>query len=89
MSSLSARWIWWETIALLLALILIEMGLVLLELRTAIVQDWFVTLAPLLWINASILVLFVFFRQLGSTEVGSLGPGLALSGSPGRERAQP
>ena len=80
MSSLSARWIWWEATALLLALVLIEMGLVLLELRTAIVQDWFVTLAPLLWMNASILVLFVFFRQLGSKEVGSRDRGRSEAG---------
>ncbi|MCJ2555131.1 MAG: hypothetical protein LN410_02890 [Candidatus Thermoplasmatota archaeon] len=77
---MSARWIWWEATALLLALLLIEMGLVLLELRTAIVQDWFVTLAPLLWINASILVLFVFFRQLGSKEVGSRDRGRSEAG---------
>ncbi|MEE9164604.1 MAG: hypothetical protein V3U17_07445, partial [Thermoplasmata archaeon] len=71
MPSLSGRWIWWEATALLLALILVEMGLILLELRTSIVQDWFVTLAPLVWVNASILVLFVFFRQMGSDAHGS------------------
>lgn len=71
---MSARGVLWEAIALLLAVILVEMGLVLLELRTAIVEDWFVTLAPLLWLNASILVLFVFFRQLGSHEVSSADP---------------
>ncbi len=71
MPSLSGRWIWWEATALLLALILTQMGLILLELRTSIVQDWFVTLAPLIWLNASILVLFVFFRQLGSEDLGS------------------
>ncbi|MFQ5908510.1 MAG: hypothetical protein ACE5JE_06785 [Thermoplasmata archaeon] len=61
---MSARWIWWEVIALALALVLVEMGFILLELRTAIVQDWFITLAPLLWLNAAILVLYVFLRQL-------------------------
>jgi hypothetical protein len=66
---LSARWIWWEAIALALALVLVEMGFVLLELRTAIVQDWFITLAPLLWLNVAILVLYVFLRLLaGSGE---------------------
>ncbi|MEE8198735.1 MAG: hypothetical protein V3R48_03370, partial [Thermoplasmata archaeon] len=68
---MSGRWIWWEATALLLALILTQMGLIFLELRTSIVQDWFVTLAPLIWLNASILVLFVFFRQLGSDDFGS------------------
>jgi hypothetical protein len=68
MPLLPGRWIWWEATALLLALLLIEMGLIMLELRTAIVQDWFVTLAPLVWINASVLVLFAFFRQLGAGD---------------------
>lgn len=70
MRSLSSRWIRWEATALLLGLILVQMGLLLLELRASIVQDWFVTLAPLVWLNASILVLFVFFRQLGTEEIG-------------------
>ncbi|MFQ5553305.1 MAG: hypothetical protein ACE5EW_06270 [Thermoplasmata archaeon] len=65
---MSPRWIWWEATALLLALVLVEMGIILVELQTAIVQDWFITLAPLVWMNASILVLFAFFRQLGSAE---------------------
>ncbi|MFQ5986531.1 MAG: hypothetical protein ACE5KQ_04165 [Thermoplasmata archaeon] len=66
-----SRWIWWEATALLLALVLVQMGFILLELQTAIVQDWFITLAPLIWLNAAILVLFVFFRELGSAEVPS------------------
>lgn len=63
---MATRFIWWEAAALLLALVLVEMGLILVELRTSIVQDWFITLAPLVWLNAAVLILFVFFRQLGA-----------------------
>ena len=47
------RLIWLEVAALLLALILLEMGVVMLELRTAIIADWFVSLAPVFSIRRS------------------------------------
>ncbi|MFQ5919663.1 MAG: hypothetical protein ACE5I4_06425 [Thermoplasmata archaeon] len=67
---MSGRWIWWEATALLLGLVLVQGGLIFLELRTSLVQDWFVTLAPLVWLNASILVLYLFFRQLAAADLG-------------------
>lgn len=48
------RLIWLEVSALLLALILLEMGVVMLELRTAIIADWFVSLAPVFSITLAV-----------------------------------
>ncbi len=64
------RLIWLEVAALLLALVLLEMGVVMLELRTAIIVDWFVSLAPLIWINVSAVSLYAFFRQLYGSNSG-------------------
>src|SRR5256712_1766181 len=57
-----ARIVWLEISLILLALAFAEAGEVLRELRTDVVLDWFVTLAPLIWINVSIVVLYAFFR---------------------------
>src|SRR5919201_2455867 len=51
-----------ELLLILFALSFAEFGEVLREIRTDVVLDWFVTLAPLIWIDASILVLYAFFR---------------------------
>jgi hypothetical protein len=56
------RVVWLELSLILLALTFAEVGEVLRELRTDVVLDWFISLAPLIWINASISVLYAFFR---------------------------
>ena len=56
------RIVWLELSLILLALTFAEVGEVLRELRTDVVLDWFVSLAPLIWINVSIVVLYSFFR---------------------------
>ena len=63
------RVIWLEAILILLALLFAEFAEVLREIRTDVVTDWFVTLAPLIWINASIMVLYAFFRLYSSPEL--------------------
>src|SRR5438093_8753252 len=52
-----ARVVWLEMSLILVALTFAELGEVLRELRTDVVLDWFVSLAPLIWINASAVVL--------------------------------
>src|SRR3989475_11044118 len=61
-SRMRTRIVWLELSLILLALTFAELGEVLRELRTDVVFDWFVSLAPLIWINVSILVLYAFFR---------------------------
>src|SRR5205807_572512 len=63
------RVVWLELSILLLALLFAEFGEVLHEIRTDVVLDWFVTLAPLIWIDASILVLYAFFRLYFAPEL--------------------
>jgi len=63
------RVVWLELSLILLALTFAELGEVLRELRTDVVFDWFVSLAPLIWINVSILVLYAFFRLYFSPSV--------------------
>jgi len=64
-----SRIIWLELSILLLALLFAEFGEVLREIRTDVVLDWFVTLAPLIWIDASIVVLYAFFRLYFTPEL--------------------
>src|SRR3989440_8696839 len=54
--------LWLELPLILAILVFVEFGAVLHELRTDVVLDWFVTLAPLIWINASVLVVYSFLR---------------------------
>src|SRR5207302_8217899 len=54
---------------LLLALLFAEFGEVLREIRTDVVLDWFITLAPLIWIDVSIVVLYAFFRLYFTPEL--------------------
>ena len=54
--------LWLELPLILSILIVVELGEVLRELRTDVVLDWFVSIAPLIWINASVLVLYAFLR---------------------------
>src|SRR6267378_5731791 len=63
------RIVWLELSILLLALLFAEFGEVLHEIRTDVVLDWFVTLMPLIWINASILILYAFFRLYFTPEL--------------------
>lgn len=62
-----------EASALVGALVLAEMGALFLELRTARILDWFVAMAPLLWVNASAAVLYLFWRGYTAAP-GSRGP---------------
>ena len=64
-----ARIIWLEISLILLALAFAEAGEVLRELRTDVVLDWFISLAPLIWINISIVVLYAFFRIYFSPDL--------------------
>src|SRR3989441_9678282 len=63
------RVVWLELSLILLALTFAELGEVLRELRTDVVFDWFVSLAPLIWINVSILVRYAFFRFYFSPDL--------------------
>ena len=56
------RVVWLEMSLILAALTFAELGEVLRELRTDVVLDWFISLAPLVWINASVAVLYAFVR---------------------------
>lgn len=66
-----------EATALLLGLVLLELVAILVELRTAVVTDWFVSLAPLVWLNASAVALYALLRPLAATsaEGGDRGRG--------------
>ncbi len=57
--------------ALGLGLALVELAAILVELRSAIIQDWFISLAPLIWLNASVLFIYALMRLLGG--VGGTG----------------
>src|SRR5439155_19705550 len=61
-TGMRSRIIWLELSIVLLALLFAEFGEVLREIRTDVVLDWFVTLAPPIWIDASIVFLYAFFR---------------------------
>src|SRR6266545_2034261 len=54
---------------LLLTLVVAELGEVVRELRTDVVLDWFVSLAPLIWIDASILAVYAFVRLYRSPNL--------------------
>jgi hypothetical protein len=62
-----ARVLWLEISLILVALTFAELGEVLRELRTDVVLDWFVSLVPLIWINASVAVLYALARFYFST----------------------
>src|SRR5438552_4815527 len=68
-SRMRTRVVWLELSLILLTLTFAELGEVLRELRTDVVLDWFVSLAPLIWINVSIVVLYSFFRLYFSPEL--------------------
>src|SRR2546422_3048355 len=63
------RVVWLELSLILLALTFAELGEVLRELRTDVIFDWFVSLAPLIWINASIFFLYAFVRLYRSPDL--------------------
>lgn len=62
-----------ELAAIGLGLVLIQLGTLFVELQTSSVTDWFITLAPLIWVNVSVLFVFALFRQLhrGAHEAGT------------------
>src|SRR5438034_9022551 len=68
-TGMRSRIIWLELSILLLTLLFAEFGQVLREIRTDVVLDWFITLAPLIWIDASIVVLYAFFRLYFTPEL--------------------
>src|SRR2546422_8924256 len=71
-SRMQTRIVWLELSLILLALTFAEPGEVLRELRTDVVLDWFVSLAPLIWINVSIIVLYAFFRLYFSPDLAPI-----------------
>jgi len=77
------RIVWLEMSVILLALTFAELGEVLRELRTDVVLDWFISLAPLIWIDASVVVLYAFFRLYFSPRLdaprAATVPGRAVS----------
>lgn len=70
--------LWLELPLILLVLLFLEVGAILRELRTDVVIDWFVSIAPLIWINASLLVLYAFVRVYRNPDVASPIPGRAM-----------
>src|SRR6267143_3125442 len=71
------RIVWLELSLILLALSFAEVGEVLRESRSDIVLDWLITLAPLIWINASVLALYAFFRLYFRPELAPPRAGTA------------
>src|SRR5438128_1362159 len=71
-SRMRTRVVWLELSLILLALTFAELGEVLRELRTDVVLDWFVSLAPLIWINVSVMVLYAFFRLYFSPDLAPI-----------------
>src|SRR5213594_2859175 len=67
-----ARVVCLEMSLILVALTFAELGEVLRELRTDVVLDWFVSLAPLIWINVTIVVLYAFFRLYFSPDLAPI-----------------
>src|SRR5437879_12211870 len=61
-TGMRSRIIWLELSILLLALLFAEFGEVLREIRTDVVLDWCITLAPLSWLDVSLVVLYPFLR---------------------------
>lgn len=62
---METRLLWLEMAALGLGLGLIQLGVLAVELQTAIVMDWFVTLAPIVWVLAGALAVYGLLRLLG------------------------
>src|SRR5207249_9648214 len=60
-----------ELAIVLAALLFAETGVILLELRTDRILDWFVSLVPLIWIDVSVLFLYAFFRLYFSARIES------------------
>jgi hypothetical protein len=59
---------------MLLAILFVEFAAVIRELRTDVVLDWFVSIAPLIWIDASVLVLYAFVRLYRHPELAPAIP---------------
>src|SRR5438876_730229 len=60
-----------ELAIVLAALVFAETGVILLELRTDRILDWFISLVPLIWIDLSVLFLYVFLRLYFSARIDS------------------
>jgi len=69
-----ARVVWLEMSLILVALTFAELGEVLRELRTDVVLDWFVSLVPLIWINASAVALYALGRLYFSSAFAPPAP---------------
>src|SRR5256885_14984895 len=66
--------LWLELPLILLALLFVEVAAILRELRTDVVLDWFVSIAPLIWIDASILILYAFLRLYRNPDIAPTIP---------------
>src|SRR5438552_15860357 len=73
-SRMRTRVVWLELSLILLTLTFAELGEVLRELRTDVVLDWFVSLAPLIWINVTIVVLYALGRLYFSSALAPPAP---------------
>ncbi len=70
---MQSRLIWAESAAVIMGLVILEIGALLVELRSSVILDWFVSLAPLIWINVSVMFVYALFRHLRAS--GSDGRG--------------
>jgi hypothetical protein len=75
MSPLRGQLLLYETTALLGALLGVEATALLLEFRTSVILDWFIALAPLMWLNVSIIILYVFLRELFQARTAAASRG--------------
>jgi len=57
-----------DVMILLSILLILELYGLILEMRTAIIYDWLVVLAPFVWINFSALYLYYLFRELTTSR---------------------
>jgi hypothetical protein len=72
------RVLWIELALLLTALAFAEMGEVLRELQSSVIVDWFVSLAPLIWIDVCVLFFYAFLRLFRNPDL--LSPRLSATG---------
>jgi hypothetical protein len=81
-STVQSRLLWLELAAILVALMTLEAGAILIELRTSIILDWFIALVPLVWLNVSVLFVYAFLRQLLYRVPATEAPGGPRRGLP-------
>ncbi len=71
------RILWLEAAVVVVGLTMAELTALIMELQSSLILDWFVSLAPLLWINGSVLFVYVLLRGVtlpqGAAEVPTGG----------------